>query len=466
MIRIALILIVAAAWEAGLAAQDSPLAAEHADKAAELVRRGDLKGAEAELRTAVSLAPRDPDLLTSLGGVLGLEGDLRQANVYLARAVHLKPRDPLMLRNLAANEWQLGRLSEAHQHLDQLLQANPSDKGAAFLLGMVCENQKEYARSIALLDSIPDVVERRPEALVALASSYYHTDHREDAASVLKKLAGMSTTPQVKFMAARVAMEAQEYAIAESLLSPIKSDYADPAAVAAQLALAQYHQGHGADSERTLHEAFEAGHVNQEAYLLLCKLLADRGEYPQALHLATEAVQRFPGFYEALSTKGALEMKLEYFSAAVATLKKAAELRPSSTAQRELALAEWRAGNRAEAITGFEEAIRQFPDDADNYQTYGTLLLEDASSQSRSRAIQLFQRAVALDGAAVEAHFQLANLALADGRLQEALQHLDQALPAAPGDSRLHFALSRVYRRLGRDADADREMEEYRRLKK
>lgn len=466
MIRIGSILMAVALWQAGLAAQESSLAAQHAEKAAELVQRGDLKGAEAELRKAVSLSPEDPALLTSLGGVLGMQGHLRQANVYLAKAATLKPGDPLMLRNLAANEWQLGRFAEAHGHLERLMQANPQDKGAAFLLGMVCENQKNYARSIALLESIPDVVERQPEALVALASSYYHTKRRDEAAPLLRKLSGLPAKPQVMFMAARVAMDARDYAIAESLLSPIRSTYSDPAAVAAQLALAQYRQGRTAESEKTLRGAFDAGHANRESYLLLCKVLADRGDHIRALHVAAEAAEKFPDSYEALSTKGAMEMKLQYFSAAAGTLKKAAELHPSSQAQRELALAEWRAGNRAQAIARFEEAIRQFPRDAETYQTYGTLLLEDASPDGRIRASALFQHAVEVDAAAVEAHFQLANLALADGRLPEALQHLETAIQSAGGDSRLHFALSRVYRRMGREADADREMAEYRRLKK
>ncbi len=111
-----------------------------------------------ELRKAVQLSPNDPALLTSLGGVLGMRGNLKQANLYLAQAVKLKPQDPLLLRNLAANEWQLGRFHEAHIHLESVLRSNGGDKAAIFLLGMVTENEKDYARSIALLESVPEVI--------------------------------------------------------------------------------------------------------------------------------------------------------------------------------------------------------------------------------------------------------------------------------------------------------------------
>lgn len=460
------ILLAAVLAQAGAWAQSSSPAAQHADRAAEFIQYGDLKSAEAELKQAVNLSPADPELLTSLGGVLGMEGRLQQANVYLAKAVQLKPQDPLLLRNLAGNEWQLGKFAQARRRLERLLSANPQDKGAIFLMGMVCENQKDYRRSIALLSSIPEVVESQPEALVALASSYFHTEHRSDALAALHKLSGQQVKPPVMFMAARVAMDAREYELAESLLRPIVTTHTDQAAVASNLALAQYRRGKIDESEKTMRTAFDAGQVNRESYLLLSKILADRGDFVAAHRYATEAARKYPDSAAVLSTKGAMEMKLQFFSAAVATLTKVSALHPSSSAERELALAEWRAGNREPAITRFEGALRRYPKDAETYQTFGTLLIEDASPESRTRAITLFQKALALDGNAVEAHFQLANLDLADGRLSEAQAHLAAALRTAANDSRLHFTLSRVYRRRGRDADADREMEEYRRLKK
>lgn len=461
MTRAALFLLAVAS---ALAAPQSP--GQLAANAAAAVERGDLKTAEAELRKAVEVAPGDPALLTSLGGVLGMEGNLREANVYLSRAVKLNPRDPLLVRNLAANEWQLGRFQEARQHLETLLSANAGDKGAIFLLGMVCENEKDYAHSIKLLESIPDVVERQPEALVALASSYYHTGRRADAEGALEKLRGRSAKPRVVFLAGRVAIDAGDYRLAEELFSSVRSTYPDPGAVAAKIGLAQYRQGRSADAAVTLTEALEAGHANAESYLLLCRILADRADYTHALRVAAGAAQAYPGSYEILSTKGAMEMKLQDFTAATGTLKRAAEMHPSAAASRELALALWRAGNRRQAISEFESAIRKYPRDARSYQDYGTLLMEDAAPESKRRAAELFQQAVALDDSAVEARFQLANMALADGHPQVAREQLEKAIRAAPNDGRLHFALSRAYRRLGREADADREMAAFQRLKK
>jgi tetratricopeptide (TPR) repeat protein len=439
--------------------------AQHAERASAYIEAGDLKNAEAELRKAIVETPNDPTLLTTLGGVLGMEGDLKQANLYLAKAVKLRPADPLLRRNLAANQWQLGRFREAHENLDILLRANPQDKAAIFLLGMVCENEKDYARSITLLESIRDVTDRRPEAIVALASSYYHIGKQADGQSALTKIAASNVSPQVAFMAGRVAMEAQEYPLAERFFSAVESTYADPAAAKFQLALTQYRQGRAEDSEKTLRRAIDLKQAKPEIYVLLCNVLAGRGAYTEALQPASDAADLYPGSAEVFSTKAGLEMKLQNYSAAVASYRRAATLKTSAEAARELALAEWRAGDKQRAAADFEKVISRFPRDAEARQVYGALLLEDGSAESKSRAVELFKQAIAIDKSAVEALYNLGNLALADGDLKQAADYLEKAIQSDASQSRLHFALSRVYRRMGRASDAESEMEKYQNLK-
>jgi len=450
---------------APLFGQGASSAQDHAEKAVQFAQRGDLKSAETELRKAVEMSPNDPSLLTSLGGILGMEGDLQQANVYLSRAVQVSPADAVSRRNLAANQWQLGRLKDAHENLDRLLRVNPQDRVAIYLLGMVAEREKNYARSITLLESIPEIVQRQPEALVALASSYYHTSRAEEAQSLLKKLPGVPAKPQVIFMGGRVAMDARDYVLAEALFSVIRSTYLDTAAVESQIAFAQYRQGHTAVSEQTLVAAMSARHANREAYLLLCKVLAERGAYDGALRVANEAVEAFPDSDEALSTKASIEMKLNYFSQAVSSSQKAVRLHLCVETKRELAVAEWRAGARQQAMADFEQTLRQFPRDSQTRVEFGTLLLEDGSPETRGRAIELLKQAIVTDDSSVEARYQLANIELADGKFQPALEFLERAIKLEPNDSRLHFAISRVYRRLGRNSDADKEMASYQELK-
>lgn len=450
---------------APLLGQGVPPAQQHADKALQFAQQGDLKSAESELRKAVELSPGDSALLTSLGGILGMEGNLQEANTYLARAVRLNPGDPASRRNLAANQWQLGRIKEAHENLDLLLRANPRDKVAIFLLGMVSEKEKAYARSAKLLESVPDVMAQQTDSWVALANSYYHTGRTENARAALQHLLGPALNPKAAFLGGRVALDALDYPIAETLFRSVRSSYPDHASVEFEIALAQYRSGHVAESESTLLEAVKANHATNDGYVLLCRMLSAEGSDIRALRIAAQASQAFPDSSEVLSTKGSIELKLRYFKEAAVSYEKAAALKNSAEVKRGLATAQWKAGMRERAASTFDQAMRQFPRDAQTYLVYGTLLLEDGSPETKGRAVQLLKHALELDDSAVEPRYQLANLELTDGNPQQALPYLESAIKLDPNDSRLHFALSRVYRRLNREAEAGKETEIYQKLK-
>jgi len=433
----------------------------YADQALQFVQRGDLKNAEAELRKAVALAPEDASLLTSLGGVLGMEGNLRAANEYLAKAVKLNPKDAAARRNLAANQWQLGLIKPAQENLDRLLRADPNDKAAIFLSGMVAEKEKDYARSVKLLESVPDIMARQPDSWTALANGYYHTDQQEKARRALQHLDG----PRSKFLGARVAEEAKDFTTAEALLLPVRATFDDPAALELEIARIQYRTGRLQASAQTLMDAIGAHHATQETFQLLCSLLHAGGDDVRALQFAGQSVRAYPDSAESLLTKASLELRLQYYNDAVASYQKADALQPSPEAETGLATAHWKTGDRERATSTFEQAMVRFPHDARLCETYGALLAEEPSASTKARAITLLKRALALNEAAVEPRYQLANFALAEDHPEEARAYLQKAIELNPSDSRLHFALSRVYRRLNLEAEAARETATYQKLK-
>src|SRR5579884_853127 len=410
-----------------------PLAAqtadEHANRAAEFVQSRDLKSAEAELRRAIEMRPSDPTLLTSLGGVLGMEGDLHGANGYLRRAVQLDGENPLLRRNLAANQWQLGQLHEAATNLDLLLKSNPRDGAAIFLRGMVADGLHDYTRCIELLESLPEVTTRKPEAAVALADSYYHTNEPEKARAILQPLAGS----RLAYEASGVAIAAHDYETAVALLSSLRTP---DAAARSRLALAQ------------------------------SRLEIERGNLPQALAMASAGLRDAPDSAELVMTKASLESTLHYYTEAVASWKRALALRPhSEEARRGLATAEWEGGMKPAAIADFEEGLKEFPHDAALRADYGTLLLDRGLGDDTARGTELLRRAIALDDSLAEAHYRLGNALLEAGDLAGAQKELEAAGSLDSQSARVHFALSRLYRRMGRTGDADRERGEWQRLK-
>jgi tetratricopeptide (TPR) repeat protein len=90
---------------------------------------------------------------------------------------------------------------------------------------------------------------------------------------------------------------------------------------------------------------------------------------------------------------------------------------------------------------------------------------ETGDAVARTRAEKMLRSALAIAPTNQQALYELGNLELNDGRVTEASRHLEQVVKLAPLSSQAHFALARVYRRLKRVEDAQKEMDLYNRSK-
>jgi len=316
-----------------LDAQDLP-GKEHAARAAQLVQAGDLKGAEAEMRRALELSPREPQYHMRLGVILGMQRRPQAAAESFESALALDPEDLAVRRNLAATQWQLGRLASAQEHLEVILKTEPG---------------------------------------------------------------------------------------------------------------------------------------NSEALLLLGTVLIDARRYAAALVVVQKAAEVTPSSYRVHAVKGMAEMRLQRYTDSAMSYARAAELNPNAAeVSVGLAMSLWASGNVSKSFATFEQGLKRFPGDAYHALEYGRVLLKSAKpndSAVETRAITLLQTALKLNRSLLEPHYLLGDLALRRGNPEEALQHLGQAVKLAPEASKIHSALFRTYRRLGRTTDAAREKELFEKLK-
>ena len=309
--------------------------------------------------------------------------------------------------------------------------------------------------------------------------------------------------PEAVFLGAQVAAQARDFSTAEKLFASIRSTYPDTAKLQFQLARAQYHANQIIECQATLQPVVEAGHATSEVenllgwcyegqgdlaravaamdkaiaadpakeanYLDVGRILLEAHRPKGALEAANQALSVAPDSAAAYGLKGLAETQLSQPIDAVQSFLQAVKLDPTSPkALLGLALAQQREGKAKEAQATFEKGIRQFPRHAVFYQEYGKMLLifrGDDPEGSEAHAIALLSRAVALDNSLADPHFELGNLALSKGRLEEAVTQLEAAAKLRPDDSKTHYALSRAYRRLGRMEDADRELKAFQSLK-
>lgn len=488
---------------AGSQGAQAPTAEERVTRATLLVQAGDLKGAEEELRQAVELSPRESRYWAHLGIVLGMEQRLEESATCFEKALKLDPTNLEVRRHLALREWQLGRLAAADENLGIILKAQPSDTHAILLRGMVAESSKDYPKAVKLLASVLPLVEQQPESTVALGRAYYRLGEKVKAGETLLSLLNQTANAEGVFLGGQLASDEQDYVTAATLFLSIQQTYPDPSRLGYSLALAQYRDNRFEESQRTLLELIHAGRETTDIYSLLGWCYQRQGNYDESVAaferainldprkevnyvdlglvligfrryaaadaVAEKALEPFPASSRVFEVKGMAEILMQDYANAERSYARAAELNPQS-AEANLGLAEsqWAAGKVQEAFVTFAEGLKRFPQDALHYQEYGRALLkfaEAGDAAAEARAVTMLNKAVALDDSLSEPHYLLGNLALHKRRTEEAFQQLEQASRLDPKKGKIHFALSRAYRRLGRKDDATRELEIFEKLK-
>ena len=464
----------------------------HSAEGLALARAGNLQSAEVELRKAVDLAPANEGCLVDLATVLAMEKKFDESTSYFRRALKINPRDVLARRYLGANLWQLHRYAEARQNLRILLNTNPNDPQALLLLGMVSENTGDYATAAKMLASVPTLVRAQPESVAALARSYYHIGETEKARAWLDELQNHQAGIQAALLGAQIADEMQDYKTAEALLSSVAPRYSDRNELRYRIALVKFHaqqfeesrqllqelmddgyrtgevnrllascfraQNRHEEAIHTLQEAIELNPLDETSYLDLASILLDQKRISQAMDLAQRMAKAFPHSSRVFVSKGSLELGANDFIDAVSSFTRAAQLEPNSPdATIGLARAEANAGMTERAKATLDSAIGRFPEKAPFELELGQVLLKEAETGDKNAAVraeQLFNSAVAHDDKLAEAHYELGELALHRGETARALIHLEKAAKLVPSSAKTHFALSRVYRRLGREREA------------
>ena len=480
-----------------------PTAEEYVTRATHLVEGGDLKGAEEALRQAVELSPRESRYWAHLGIVLGMEQRLEESVACFDKALKLDPANLEVRRNLALREWQLGRLVAAYEDVGIILKTKPNDARATLLRGMVAESSKDYPNAARLLASVLPLVEQNPESTVALSRAYYRTGEKLKARETLLSLLNQNAEAQGVFLGAQLASDELDYATAETLFLSIRKSYPDPSRLAYSLALAQYRDHRFKQSQGTLLDLLQTGWESTDVYDLLGWCYQKQGNYAASVSafqraidldpkketsyvdlglvligfrryaaaeaVAQKAIAALPPSSRVLEVKGMSEVLMQDYVNAEGSYARASELNPES-AEANLGLAEsqWAAGKVQRSFATFQQGLKRFPHDALHYQEYGRALLKYAESghqDAETQAMAMLNEAIAVDGSLPEPHYLLGNLALSEGRTEEALQQLEEASRLEPNKGKVHFALSRAYRRLDREQDAVREFEIFQKLR-
>jgi tetratricopeptide (TPR) repeat protein len=152
---------------------------------------------------------------------------------------------------------------------------------------------------------------------------------------------------------------------------------------------------------------------------------------------------------------------------AIANLRKAAALDPNLPGiHYQLAEALRQAndqGLRAEAESEYKRALELSPRDARAAAALGDLANQRSDSKA---AIYFYRKAFAINPQLPDAAIALAESDANEGDYASAAAKLERVIEADPSNMLVHYRLCNVYRKLGRQEDARRELEAFEHYKK
>src|SRR5262245_26653797 len=290
-----------------------------------------------------------------------------------------------------------------------------SNLGAALArLGRYADAIEQYKRALAL-DG------RNQDIRFNLAAAYYKTARIMSASKELEAVvAAQPENRKAVLLLADCNLRMGEFKRVIELLTPVESAEPNNRAVAYMLGMALINDKQIDKGQERIERILRDGD-SAEAHVMMGTTYLTITEYDKALKefkRAVELNQKLPmvnSFYgQTLSRMGATE----------------------------------------EAMAAFRRELEINPNDFDSCLQMGVLLKQD---QKLDEARDYFQRALTVRPSEPNARFYLASIDVAQGKLNEALPALEQIVKDAADFVEAHVTLARVYYRLKRKADGDRE---------
>ena len=468
-------------------------AQDHSSLGISLVKAGRLAEAENELRQAAHGAPGVALYRAQLGSILGLEGKWSEALASFQRAVELDPANINFRRETAAVQWQLGLLPSAEKNLRYVLKKSPGDPGAVLLLGMVNEKEGNYETAARLLDSQFALVSSQPDRTVALFHSLVRTGQPGQLAKIVNLLQLRMNEPgwpSAISQCTQIAASGGELETAKSLFALIPLSEPSRPIAGLRLATLQYNNGQVSEAKQLLLQLVEQGVVSADVQVLLgncyeterrpnlalqayrraieveparvdyyqdlIALLLDLGKSNDALELVNHAVTIAPNDARPWVWKGHLSLRKNQYKDAIESYTHARQLdRSNADAILGIATVHFVAGENAAAIAQYRAGMVTFPNDARFYIACAeTLLASPDSLRLQDEAENLLRKAAKLNPQSAEAHYQLGQLDLQRRLFGDAAAEFALSLRSDPNQSKAHYALSILYRRMARTDDA------------
>lgn len=489
------LLMFGALLTAATSAADSD--SQKTDHSAALIRTGNLDEAEGILWEVLSSHPDDVQALNLLATIRLQQKRLTESETLLRRVISLDPESLAARVNLARVFHAQGQTDKEIVAWLDAVRLAPSDAEINSSLAAAYLKGNEYQKALEALQRIPKA--RRPDKALPLFAAAYLGLGRvaETRALVPAVMDRGKEDPRLPVEFCEVLLDFDLSREARGVLEAVQKQQAPSSELFFALGRAYERNQELALAQKDYQRALELNPKSVDALQALAHLLAGKGQWKNALDLLTKAHNLAPDSPEVLRKLTGVGMRAGQSAQAVdaarhlvqlrseeaeawyllgvallqngdneearSTLDKYAKLRPEEP-QAYLALGMAQLGLRDmdAARTNFEHCIKLDPKQDEAYFQLSLILRDQGDNAG---AISDLEKVIAANPRHARAQALLGELYLSQRDYQKAQSHLASAEELAPDFPDTHYQLGLLYARMNQRDRAQREMEQFHKLK-
>ena len=398
--------------EAAIAA-DGQLPEARLSYAVLLQGQGKLAEAEAEVDTALALAPGNPNILYQKGDILRVKGDAEGAIELFRQAIEINPRDTRARIGRSLALISLNRLDEADGEVAAVFEFDPDNAFAKYARAVIQYRENKPEQALDTLISARGI-DALPAAQLLFATLYFYQDQVETARDYIERfLRDDSDNTSANLVYAAILGRQGEFQSAIQRLEPLYEKDPDNYQVVSLLA---------------------------NAYLAVNELEKAAPLFDRALSLDPDNQQLLLRFVETSVSAGNPE------PAVSALADRAAENPDDVSANALLVLVYMRTGELEKARVAAQQIKSNIADNGLPYNLTAAIYLAE---QDFDNARAELEQALSVDEDFYPAYINLARLDRQQGRMQDAADRYRTVLQRNEGLLEAQLELAEVMRDLG-----------------
>lgn len=416
------------------------------------LQRGDFQSAEQKLRAQVSTHPDDAWALSLLGSTLDNLKRIPEAGALHRRAIALAPRATEVLNNYAAHLWLAGDQPAAAKVYRQVVALDPAHYNANLQLARLAIAEKDGPEALRCLDRLPPDRRDNPQVLLPRVQALYLTAANTQADALVARLSEMARTDANLAFAAGVTLsQAGQFAKAEPLFEIALASDPSNWNILYDLGIAATRAGHTGRARETLEAALREQPRSVDVLYALACLDHAQKRWETAVQLLSQASKLDPDRADVQKMLAVATEDLGALEDAAAAWDRYIKMAPADdVGRRERGYTAAQKGQAEDGIPDLAWYAARHPDDVVGHYELG----QAERGVDVMKALEQFDRALALDPKYVPALSARGSLSYQQGKPESALTDLELAASLRPDDAAALDRLGQTYQALDRNADA------------